>query len=210
VRAKRQCSGVLAALALTLLTFSCVESASSKTRAQDGQSAGGCRGSVTILEPERAEPVGQCSNCSPILEDDDIVESPSFHPRFGGSFPTTVKSKLEQAFPIALAHLRDRSTCRRLFEDLGADGLGSLRLSVYCWADSMLARRACGRGVVAFTQVRSPFTWICTSFGRLSTKRAALILIHEALHRSGLGEQPVDPEGLTASEINALVARECQ
>jgi hypothetical protein len=43
----------------------------------------------------------------------------------------------------------------------------------------------------------------------LDTDKAALVLLHEALHFAGLTEQPHDPRAMTSSEINDMVKDRC-
>ena len=51
---------------------------------------------------------------------------------------------------------------------------------------------------------------LCPSFGDLSSKQAAVVLIHEALHHAGLTEQPADPLGMTPDQRNQLVEASCR
>ncbi len=62
---------------------------------------------------------------------------------------------------------------------------------------------------MAFTSLGSAVTRLCPGFARLDDERAAVILLHEALHRAGLDEWPHDPDGLTPQGINELVREGC-
>jgi hypothetical protein len=43
----------------------------------------------------------------------------------------------------------------------------------------------------------------------LSLDRAAMTVIHEALHHGGLREAPADPDAMNAREINTMVLHAC-
>jgi hypothetical protein len=51
--------------------------------------------------------------------------------------------------------------------------------------------------------VGSPSTFVCRLFQRLGDERAAVVLIHEALHHAGLTEYPQDPEAMTSGADGA-------
>jgi hypothetical protein len=67
----------------------------------------------------------------------------------------------------------------------------------------------CERGYAA-TIVGAPSTFVCRNFQHLSDERAALVLIHEALHHAGLTEYPQDPEAMTSARINRMVDKSCR
>jgi len=58
---------------------------------------------------------------------------------------------------------------------------------------------------MAFTAVGSAVTRVCPWFERMDDGHAAMILLHEALHRAGLDEWPHDPDGLTPQGITDMV-----
>ncbi|MEM7587770.1 MAG: hypothetical protein AAF560_30560 [Acidobacteriota bacterium] len=124
------------------------------------------------------------------------------------SVSDTLERKLEAAFELAYERVQDSPTCRALFSELGHDATEMLRRSRYVPANIMQEQRVCRRAV-AFTGVGSPAVRLCRGFGRLALERAAMVVIHEALHTAGLPEWPLDPEAMTSAEINALVGRSC-
>ena len=50
---------------------------------------------------------------------------------------------------------------------------------------------------------------LCKRFASLGTMQAATLIIHEALHYSGMSEWPKDPQGLEPREINNMVKKAC-
>lgn len=65
------------------------------------------------------------------------------------------------------------------------------------------------KSAAAFTWVGGAHTRLCRRFSSLSVERAAMTLIHEALHHAGLTEKPMDPEGMSAREIDNMVGDAC-
>jgi hypothetical protein len=126
-----------------------------------------------------------------------------------GTLPERVERQLTAGYRIALQRVAEVEPCRDLFADLGADGVEMLRTTIYVRPRYEFELRACERGAVAFTFVGAPQTRLCDGFGRLADGNAAKLLIHEALHHAGLGEQPHDPDGPTPDQINRMVARSC-
>ena len=45
---------------------------------------------------------------------------------------------------------------------------------------------------------------------RLSDERAAMLVVHEALHHAGLSEKPLNRRCMTSLEINTLVGKKCR
>jgi len=114
---------------------------------------------------------------------------------------------LRRGIRIAEGRIREIAGCRELFEALGSDGSGELNQSDYHWA----ARGGdCRREASAYTWVGASRTCLCPNFGHLSSRGAAVTLIHEALHHAGLTEQPSDPLAMTSGQINQLVATSCR
>ena len=70
-------------------------------------------------------------------------------------------------------------------------------------------------GCVTPTGHRFPFpirVWLVTGWylpNRGSHECAAAVLIHEALHYAGLSEQPRDPQGMHARDIDRMVKKAC-
>ena len=120
-----------------------------------------------------------------------------------------VALKIRTGFAVAVSRATNVGACAALFRDLGADPVELLGRSLYYPAASNGDNPACANGMMAFTSVGTPVTWVCDRFRRLSTEKAALALLHEALHFAGLPEQPHDPNAMTSSEINDMVKDRC-
>ena len=125
-----------------------------------------------------------------------------------GLLPTRVRHRLDLGFALAVQRVHEEPACRDLFSSLGADGVDRLSRALYLPPQAG-EERYCGTGVVAFTGVGQPHTRLCPAFGSLATDRAAIVLLHEALHFAGLGERPSDPSGPTPLQINELVETAC-
>lgn len=124
--------------------------------------------------------------------------------------PTDVRSKLEAGFELALQRISAVPECRALFVELGADPFETLRTGLYFPVHHHFrAKTICGRNA-AYTYVGAASTFVCRDFARMSDKRAAMYVIHEALHHAGLSERPHDPAARTSSQINAMVVTKCR
>ena len=143
----------------------------------------------------------------------DAVETSSEEapavPRISGTLYPRIHNKLQQAFPIAVEHLRNNPECRDLFAELGADGLEKLSITSYRQSTMTMERSLCRGGVSAITVVECPQVRLCKRFASLGTVQAATTLIHEALHFAGMSEWPKDPQGLEPTEINKMVRKAC-
>lgn len=128
-----------------------------------------------------------------------------------GQFPSRISFKLMAAMKLAASRLVERPACADLFLPLTDDPLQALYLTSYHLAGVGAETRACeAKGVVAYTTVGGHRTHLCPPlFERLNNRQAAVVLLHEALHRAGLTEWPPDPNGLTSAEINSMVIRGC-
>jgi hypothetical protein len=127
-----------------------------------------------------------------------------------GGLDERASRKLQFAYSEALRRVSERENCRALFADLGADGIEMLSTTVYRPAATGKQLQICrSTDAPAFTVTGQPNTRVCKSFARLSKHQATMVLIHEALHYAGLGEWPVDPDGMTPWEINRMVLRAC-
>ena len=124
--------------------------------------------------------------------------------------PSRLERRLGEAFDLALGHLGLHPECQELFEHLELDATDSLGRSLYVPASVRHEQILCRQGVSAFTVVGGRVTFLCRSFGRLAAPRAAMTLIHEALHHAGLSESPRDPEAPASAEINETVASSCR
>jgi hypothetical protein len=124
------------------------------------------------------------------------------------SLSKRVESSVEQALAVVTDRLENSAQCRSLFEPFDADGSEFLGDTYYQPAPLLQERRVC-RNASAFTVVRHSVTYLCRSFARLPTARAAAILIHEALHFAGLRESPTHLGAPASGEINHRVAQSC-
>lgn len=130
-------------------------------------------------------------------------------PVIAGSMPGTVADKLREAFELAVERVRDVPECGALFADLGCDGLEMLGSTLYIPAHPLNEESVCRRGAAAYTLVGAFQTWVCRRFSALPLDRAAMTVIHEALHHGGLAETPVNSNAMNAREINTMVSRAC-
>ena len=119
-------------------------------------------------------------------------------------------SKLERGFAIAVDRLGQHPSCRQLFTDLDADGFEKLLKTIYLEARRVDVRPVCrSRHAVAYTSFRRPHTRLCPAFRHLPDTRAAIIVLHEALHYAGLPEAPAFPDAMWSGEINRMVEKAC-
>ncbi|HRY43019.1 MAG TPA: hypothetical protein P5164_03630 [Thermoanaerobaculia bacterium] len=138
---------------------------------------------------------------------------PEVDPRLGG-YVAQVVSRASRRFAepgcvSLLVRFEDVRTGRPLSETLRTSGetpashFAKLR---FCSGDERLQCR--GRETWAFTGIGSDSVFVCrsrfTALAKKSEKAAANILVHEALHTLGLGENPP-----TSREITAAVHDHC-
>jgi hypothetical protein len=116
--------------------------------------------------------------------------------------------KLSASFSVALERVRTIPQCAGLFSELDAEGVEMLTTTLYMATHKMDEQLIC-QTAAAFTWVGGVHTRVCRRFSSLSEERAAMTLIHEALHHAGLTEQPMDPKGMTAREIDGMVGDAC-
>lgn len=98
-----------------------------------------------------------------------------------------VRAKLEAGFGLAMERASEVPGCRQLFAELGSDPVVALASTLYYPAALKQELGLC-RQVLAYTVVDGRPTWLCRRFAKLSDERAAIVLLHEALHRAGQGE----------------------
>jgi hypothetical protein len=120
-----------------------------------------------------------------------------------------IRSRIEASFELAKHRLSENPECQDLFADLGTDGLETLSSTLYYPASAAHEKKLCV-GAWGYTTVGSAPTFLCRKFARISEKKGAMILLHEALHQAGMGEWPNDTKALTSKAINKLVANACQ
>jgi hypothetical protein len=116
--------------------------------------------------------------------------------------------KLRAAFNTALERVQEIPECGALFAELNADGVEMLTTALYTPTHPFDEQSLC-QSAAAFTWVGGVHTRLCRRFASLSEERAAMTLIHEALHHAGLTEEPMDPNGMTAREIDGMVSDAC-
>ena len=116
--------------------------------------------------------------------------------------------KLGEAFTVAIERVREIPQCGGLFVELEADGMEMLTTTLYMPTHPFDEQLLC-QSAAAFTWVGGVHTRLCRRFSSLSKERAAMTLIHEALHHAGLTEKPADPEAMTAREIDNMVGGAC-
>ena len=127
------------------------------------------------------------------------------------TLPLKVRWSISSALSLAEERLRKQPLCQDLFTDLGSDGLERLATIQLRAASTDEELSLCaGRSAAAFTEMGTGRVSICpTLFSQLTREKAAVILIHEALHYAGLGEWPADPQGMRSLEITQLVRGSC-
>ena len=116
--------------------------------------------------------------------------------------------KLRAAYAVALERVIEIPACGELFAELETNGVEMLTTTFYTPAHPFDEQSLC-RTAAAFTWVGGVHTRLCRRFSSLSEERAAMTLIHEALHHAGLTEKPTDPNGMSAREIDAMVEEAC-
>lgn len=137
------------------------------------------------------------------------VSVAEIEPWISNRMPHKARAKLEAAFDLALQRLREVPECAELFRRLGADGVEMLRTALYFPIGSPTKEvEMCGTAD-AFTYVGDAPTFLCRKFYRLTDERAAMVVVHEALHHAGLTEWPSDPEGMKSIAINQMVSEGC-
>jgi hypothetical protein len=128
------------------------------------------------------------------------------HPKISAD----VREKLESAVRIALERIDEVEECGDLFSGLGADGKEMLNSTLYIPVSPRNRKDGICRQAAAYTKVGAKSTFICPEFSRLSDERAAMFVVHEALHHAGLSEKPLDRRGMTSLEINTMVGKKCR
>ena len=135
-----------------------------------------------------------------------VSRGPILHPRLS----ETITTRLNEAIPVALEHLRDYPSCQALFARLGADGVVKLNNTSYYPAGARQESKYCRGGSLAITTVGGSAVVLCRSFARLSAQEAAIILLHEALHFAGQTEYPSDPDAPDDIGISEMVMKSCR
>ena len=126
------------------------------------------------------------------------------------NMPADVREKLQTAVKIAAERIEELEACGGMFANLGADGLEMLNTTLYFPARALNKMNGVCRRSAAYTTVGGKSTFVCPEFSNLSDERAAMFVVHEALHHAGLSEKPLDRRGMTSLQINAMVANKCR
>lgn len=129
---------------------------------------------------------------------------PWIHP----SMPSSLERKIRVAFEIAVQRVTEVPSCNALFTELNADAVETLRTGLYFPASPARETSQCRRSM-AQTYVGDAPTWICRRMTSYSDERAALVVIHEALHHAGLTERPHDRNAMSSGAINKMVGKSC-
>ncbi len=131
--------------------------------------------------------------------------TPWIHP----NMPSKVASKIEAAFEVAVARVRDIPECSALFSELGADPIETLSTGLYFPTNVQREVVACKRSV-AQTIVGSAPTWICRNITAYPDETVAAVLIHEALHHAGLPEDATGRTAKSSGSITRAVTQHCR
>lgn len=129
-----------------------------------------------------------------------------------GQFPARLRFQVLAATELAKRRFDREAGCRALFEPFGTDGRELLLQETYLVARSTGERQTCSsRSAAAFTTVGGERTHLCPRrFVELTVSRAAMILIHEALHHAGMPEWPAEPSAPTSEQLNRLIRSSCR
>ena len=132
-------------------------------------------------------------------------------PILSGFFPAKLRFQVSSALRLASDQLFSRQDCRDLYRRFGVEGRKALLAVTYRLAQTQTEISLCSdRSAAAFTTVGGSSTHLCPKlFASLSVHKAAVILIHESLHHSGMTEWPHDREALRSTEINTLIRDRC-
>ncbi|MEJ2086222.1 MAG: hypothetical protein P8Y44_11165 [Acidobacteriota bacterium] len=151
-----------------------------------------------------------CTVTPGVATSERIAQEPTISTR--GLVPADLRFRLRSAHRLARERLSNSPGCRALFDSLGADGPTVLEGSTYGVAQSGFEQSICSeRSAAAFTTVSGQRVHLCPRlFSGLTVQKAAMILIHESLHRAGLSEWPSNPAGLRSVEINTLIRDRCR
>jgi len=128
------------------------------------------------------------------------------HPKISAD----VREKLQAGVRIAVERIEEVEECGDLFARLGADGEEMLNTTFYFPVSARNRQEGICRHAAAYTKVGAKSTFICPEFSTLSDERAAMFLVHEALHHAGLPEKPQDRRAMTSLEINTMVGKKCR
>jgi hypothetical protein len=158
------------------------------------------------------EPLGEAATTTTATEavvstrPDSPAAPPS--PWISSQLDDAVARRLTAGFELAVTQLESHSECRQLFNELGSVGLEVLSTTLYYPAELRQEREACRRAE-AYTAVGFAPTWLCRRFAKVSDRRAAVLVLHEALHHAGLDEWPHDRNSPSSASISRMVSEAC-
>jgi len=132
-----------------------------------------------------------------------------FSPWIHGEMPVDMRARLTTGFELAVSRVMERPECRGLFEALGADALDTLRSNLYFPVTSHYKAKKVCRRRAAYSHVGGRAVFLCRCFPSRSDRRAAICILHEALHSAGLEEFPQNPGAMTSREINTMIISAC-
>ena len=133
-------------------------------------------------------------------------QTPYIHPKFSPQ----LREKLQTAVEIAIDRIEEVEECGEMFSNLGADGTQALTGTLYVPVAAHNRKDGICRKAAAYTKVGARTTFVCPEFWKLSDEKAAMFVVHEALHHAGLPEKPQDRRAMTSHEINAMVGSKCR
>jgi hypothetical protein len=136
----------------------------------------------------------------------EAPQSPYIHPKFSPQ----LQEKLQTAVQIALDRIEEVEECGEMFSILGADGSQALNGTLYIPVAAHNRKDGICRKAAAYTKVGARTTFVCPEFWKLSDEKAAMFVVHEALHHAGLSEKPQDRRAMTSHEINSMVGSKCK
>ena len=144
---------------------------------------------------------------APIVDEGAALRAPVV----SRELPVRLRFKIENGLHRARQALEKRPACRDLFRDLGAEGTASLSSLRFHLATPEQTRSICReRSAVLFSTLHGHEVGVCaTQFSKIPAGHTAPLLLHEALHRAGLQEQPHSPDALRSGEVTALVREMC-
>ncbi len=122
--------------------------------------------------------------------------------------PAEVWARLATAFDEAERLVLARPECEALFHPYDLPALTALDFSIYYPANPYEEATVC-RHAVAFARVVGGPIHLCRRFAVLNDEQAARTVLHEALHRAGLGECFTDPNGLLPMQVQDMVRTAC-
>ncbi len=165
--------------------------------------------SVVVVAGEPMREVATTGSRSGVVVSTESVPSDRWlSPWVSQRLSAPVADRLAAGYDLAVARLERLPACRALFTGLGSDGFEALSTTLYYPAELRQEHEVC-RTADAYTVVGAAPTWLCRRFARVTDRRAALLVLHEALHHAGLDEWPHDRSAPSSESINDMVSEAC-